>query len=80
MKKHSLTKQKEVLEDKPSRASYGHGSTVQGGSNYGQGSSDLPNRANKQGSESGPGSNYANEKGWKNEALRRKDDLRQTGK
>ena len=74
MKKHSLTKQKEVREDKPNHASFGHGSTVQGGSNYGQGSSGLPNHANRQGSESGQGSNYGNEKGWNNESLRQKEE------
>jgi len=75
MKKHSLTKQKEVTEDKPTRATYHHGSATQGGSDYGQGSNDIGRRdANRQGSESNRGSNYGNEKkNWVNEALRRKD-------
>ena len=74
MKKHSLTKQKEVKEDKPNRASFHHGSTTQGGSDFGQGSNDLPNRSLHQGSESNDGSDYANEQGWDNEMLRRSDD------
>lgn len=55
MKKHSLTKQKEVTEDKPTRAQFHHGSTTQGGSNFGQGSAQLGRNANRQGSESGSG-------------------------
>jgi hypothetical protein len=39
-----------------------HGSATQGGSNFGQGSSHLGSDANKQGSVSGRGSNYDNEK------------------
>lgn len=73
MKKHSLTKPKDVQEGKPNRATFHHGSTTQGGSNYGQGSDDLPKQSNKQGSESNDGSNYANEKGWNAEMLRRKE-------
>jgi hypothetical protein len=73
MKKHSLTKPKEVTEDKPTRASFGHGSTTQGGSNFGQGSADIGDAASGQGQESSVGSNYENEKGWNNEALRQKD-------
>lgn len=73
MKKHSQTKQKEVTEDKPTRATFHHGSTTQGGSNFGQGSMQLGRNANKQGSESNSGSDYDNEKNWNNEALRRKD-------
>lgn len=77
MKKHSLTKPKEVKEGTNNRASFEHGSTTQGGSNFGQGSSDLPKQSIKQGSESNDGSNYDNEgKGWNNEMLRRKDDQR----
>ena len=74
MKKHSLTRQKEVTEDKPTRAEFHHGSTTQGGSNFGQGSLQLGKDANKQGSESSSGSSYGNEKKWNNEALRRKDN------
>jgi hypothetical protein len=73
MKKDSQTKQKEILEDKPSRATFYPGSTTQGGSNFGQGSSQLGKDGNKQGSESSSGSDYGNEKKWNNEALRRKD-------
>ncbi len=73
MKKHSLTKQKEVAEDKPTKAEYHHGSTTQGGSDFGQGSAQLAKDGNKQGSESSSGSNYGNEKKWNNESLRRKD-------
>jgi hypothetical protein len=73
MKKHSLTKQKEVIEDKPTKAEFHHGSTTQGGSNFGQGSLQLGKESNNQGSESTSGSTYGNEKKWNNEALRRKD-------
>jgi hypothetical protein len=75
MKKHSLTRQKEVTEDKPTRAQHHHGSTTQAGSDYGQGSNDIGRQdANRQGSESNSGSSYGNEKkDWVNEALRRKD-------
>ena len=73
MKKNSLTKQKEVTEDKPSKAEFHHGSTTQGGSDFGQGSMQLGKESNRQGSESSSGSNYGNEKKWNNEALRRKD-------
>lgn len=73
MKKHSLTKPKDVREDKPNRATRHHGSTTQGGSNYGQGSNDLGKHADDQGSESNEGSNYGNERGWNAEMLRRKE-------
>lgn len=63
----------EVREDKPNRADYHHGSTSQAGSNYGQGSNDLPDQENRQGSESNDGANYDHEKGWTNEALRKED-------
>lgn len=62
-----------ITEDRPNRASYHHGSTTQGGSNYGQGSMQLGRNANKQGSEGTSGSNYDNERGWNNEALRSDD-------
>lgn len=71
--KKSLTKQKEVREGTPNRAERHHGSTTQGGSNFGQGSSQMGKRANRQGSESGSGSNYGNERGWNNEAMRRSE-------
>jgi hypothetical protein len=71
--KKNQRKQNEVREDTPNRAQRHHGSTTQAGSNFGQGSSQLPNQANRQGSESNSGSNYGNERGWKNEALRRSD-------
>ena len=73
MKKHSLTKQREVMEDKPTKAEFYHGSTTQAGSNFGQGSAQLGKEGNRQGSETNSGSNYGNEKKWNNEALRRKD-------
>ena len=52
-----------VGKDNEFRASYGNGTTTQGGSNYGQGSSNLggPDVV-KQGSEAGKGANYENEK------------------
>jgi len=62
-----------IREDKPNRADFHHGSTTQAGSNYGQGSNDLPDQENRQGSESNDGANYDNEKGWNNEALREED-------
>ena len=71
-----MKKNKKILqpgEDKPSRAEFHHGSTTQGGSNYGQGSQDLGNKSIKQGSESNEGSNYDSEEGWNNEALRKED-------
>ncbi len=73
MKKDSQTKQKEITEGKPSKATFHHGTTIQGGSNFGQGSSQLGKEGNRQGSESNSGSDYGNEKKWNNEALRRKD-------
>ena len=69
MKKKS-SKEKKIQEGKPNRASFHPGSTTQGGSNFGQGSLQLGKYANKQGSESNEGSNYGNEQGWNNEALR----------
>ncbi|MBS1662742.1 MAG: hypothetical protein JST68_16985 [Bacteroidetes bacterium] len=77
MKKHNTPKQNEITEDKPTRATFHHGSTTQGGSNFGQGSIQLGRNANKQGSESTTGSDYGNEKKWNNEALRRKDMKKQ---
>lgn len=59
--KRSTKDLKDVVEDKPTRAEYHHGSTTQGGSNYGQGSSDVGKDKNLQGSESNGGSNYDNE-------------------
>lgn len=63
----------EIREDRPSRADFHHASTSQAGSNYGQGSNDLPDQENRQGGESNDGANYDHEKGWKNEALRKED-------
>ncbi len=54
--KKSLTKQKEVLEDKPTRAEFHPGSTTQGGPNFGQGSGQLGKDSKGQGSESTPSS------------------------
>jgi hypothetical protein len=76
-KKHPV----KVKEDRPSRADFHHGSTTQGGSNYGQGSNDLDKHALKQGSEKNAGANYDNEKqDWDNEALRREDIEEDEGK
>jgi hypothetical protein len=47
------------------------GSTTQGGSNFGQGQSSLGKQ--QQGTEKSRGSNYENEQGWNNEALRSED-------
>jgi len=73
MKKRAFTKPKEVVEDKPTRATHHHGTTTQGGSNFGQGSLQLGKNARQQGSESDDGANYNHEQGWNNEALRQKD-------
>ncbi|HEY4110901.1 hypothetical protein [Puia sp.] len=73
-KKHS--KQNEVREGTPNRAERHHGSTTQGGSNFGQGSLQLGKDANRQGSEGNSGSDYRNEQKWNNEALR-KEDMKQ---
>ena len=70
-------KTKKVREDQPNRAEFHHGSTSQAGSDYGQGSNDLGKHADRQGSETSEGSDYSNEKGWKNEALR-KEDMKDT--
>lgn len=71
--KTKTNKQYPVQEDKPNRATEHHGSTTQGGSDFGQGSVQLGNNSLRQGSEKGNGSNYDDEQGWNNEALRRKD-------
>jgi hypothetical protein len=63
----------EVREGTSNRADFHHGSTTQGGSNFGQGSADLGKAGNLQGSESNDGANYENEKDWDNEALRTKE-------
>jgi hypothetical protein len=52
-----------IGKDHKYRASYGVGSTTQGGSNFGQGSAALGADSAKQGSEAGKGSNYDTEKG-----------------
>jgi hypothetical protein len=72
MKKKSQ-KQKKIQEGKPNKASFHHGSTTQGGSNFGQGSLQLGRYASHQGSESNEGADYRNEQGWNNEALRADD-------
>lgn len=53
-----------IGKDNEYRASYGVGSTTQGGSNFGQGSSNLGATPEtiKQGSEANKGANYENEK------------------
>lgn len=45
-----------------------------GGSDFGQGTNDLGKHSYRQGSEKNDGANYGNERGWNNEALRRKDE------
>ena len=60
------------MKKKESKTAIVHtGSTTQGGSNFGQGQSSLGNQ--QQGTEKGRGSNYENEQGWNNEALRSED-------
>jgi hypothetical protein len=66
-------KEKPVREGIPSRASEHTGSTTQGGSNFGQGSSQLGKKAIHQGEQKTEGSDYENESGWNNEALRNED-------
>ncbi len=63
-------KERPVQEGKPSRAEIHPGSTTQGGSNFGQGSSQLGKKAIHQGEEKSDGSDYENEEGWDNESLR----------
>ena len=77
--KNKSPKQNEIQEGKPTRIESPRGSTTQGGSNFGQGSYQLGRYANAQGSESGRGSNYGNEQGWNNEALRKEDIDRPNG-
>jgi len=72
MRKKKETKP-EPKEGKPNRASFHHGSTTQGGSDFGQGSMQMGRYGNAQGSESNDGANYDGEQGWDNEALRRTD-------
>lgn len=74
----SKKKKKPIREGKPNAAEIHPGSTVQGGSNFGQGSSQLGKQAIKQGEEKNDGANYANETGWNNEALRT-SDLEESG-
>jgi hypothetical protein len=62
----------EIKEGKSTKADFHHGSTTQGGSDFGQGSMQL-GKDQKQGSESNSGSNDG-EQGWDNEALRRSDE------
>jgi hypothetical protein len=71
MKKNNRIK--DVKEGKPTKADFHHGSTTQGGSDFGQGSMQLGRDASKQGSESNGGANYDGEQGWSNEALRKED-------
>ncbi len=66
-------KEKPVQEGKPSRAEIHPGSTTQGGSNFGQGSSQLGKKSLHQGEEKNDGSSYEGEAGWNNEALRSSD-------
>jgi hypothetical protein len=71
--KNASNDQKKIKENKPTRAEYHENSTTQAGSNFGQGAAGLGKKSIKQGSHSGPGSNYENEQGWNNEALRNED-------
>lgn len=72
MKKEEEQQQK-IKEDKPTRAEFHEKSTVQGGSDFGQGSAGLGKEANKQGRTANEGSSYENEQGWNNEAQRFED-------
>ncbi|HVU57788.1 MAG TPA: hypothetical protein VHD83_22155 [Puia sp.] len=73
--KNQTHKQNNIQEGNPkSKAIYHHGSTTQGGSTFGQGSLQLGKQSQRQGSENNEGANYGNERGWNNEALRRKDE------
>ena len=67
-------KENPVREGEPNRAEIHPGSTTQGGSNFGQGSSQLGKKAIYQGEEKTDGASYDNEQGWDNEALRTKDE------
>lgn len=60
-------------EDQPTRTTIPVKSTTQGGSNFGQGSSQLGRQSLKQGGTANKGANYEDEQGWNNEALRRED-------
>jgi hypothetical protein len=73
MMKKKSPKQNTVQEDKPNRVAGYHGSTTQGGSNFGQGSLQLGNNSIAQGAESNTGASYNGEEGWNNEALRKED-------
>jgi hypothetical protein len=73
--KNNTHKQNNIQEGDPkSKASFHPGSTIQGGSNFGQGSNDLGKHSYRQGSEKNEGANYGNERGWNNEALRRNEE------
>jgi len=75
MKTNTYRQNNDIQEGNPKRkATYHHGSTTQGGSNFGQGSAQLGKEGNRQGSESGKGANYGNERGWDNEALRKSEE------
>lgn len=62
-----------IKENKPTRATVHNTSATQGGSNFGQGSAGLGKKSIRQGAQSSKGSNYDNEQGWNNEALRKED-------
>jgi hypothetical protein len=75
MKNNTFRQNNDIQEGNPkSKATYHHGSTTQGGSTFGQGSTQLGKDGNRQGSESNKGANYDHEQGWDNEALRRDDE------
>ncbi|SJZ68638.1 hypothetical protein [Sediminibacterium ginsengisoli] len=66
-----MKKEKDAKKDIPAH------STTQGGSNFGQGQTSLGKQ--QQGTEKTRGSDYDNERGWNNEALRM-EDLKDAGK
>ena len=66
-------RKKDIKEAKPNRASFHHGSTTQGGPDFGQGSSQLGKASFKQGSESRKGME-GNEPGLNEEGLKRKEE------
>jgi hypothetical protein len=66
-------RKKDIKEAKPTRASLHHGSTTQGGPDFGQGSSQLGKASFKQGSE--PRKKMeGNESGLNDEGLKRKEE------
>jgi hypothetical protein len=66
-------RKKDIKEAKPTRASFYHGSTTQGGPDFGQGSSQLGKASFKQGSESRK-KTEGSESGLNDEGLKRKEE------